>query len=102
VLYISPKTAADVLQQLQHMHPGKVVVYGRYVATLSGRSNYGNGASDERRIVELVQILDRAKQVMLFHKRVSLNEIVCIARGIEPSVRLRLEAALERFPIKKT
>jgi hypothetical protein len=92
----SPGTAADILKELQHMTPGKSVVYG-YHFDMS-RIFSAAAVEERRKINEIVQVLDRANMVMLFHRRLPSGQVVCIARGVDPSIRLRIEAALARCP----
>ncbi len=97
--YTDPGTESEIIRQLQSLTPGKTVVYGYYwnaTATLVSSDN-----PDRRKITELVKVLDRANCVMLFHKRLPNNRVVCVARGVEPAVRLRLEEILARIPLPK-
>ncbi len=96
--YTEPGTESEILRELQSLTPGKTVVYGHYWNAPSIMGTSDN--PDRRRIAELVRVLDRANCVMLFHKRLSNGRVVFVARGVEPSVRLRLEAALARVPLR--
>jgi hypothetical protein len=94
-----------VLQELKTMSPGKLVVYGWYYSYLEVHAPRKRTQS-EVLIRDRVHELSALNQIMCFHVKLRppvypIKRTALVAYGVNPSIKLRLEAALERFALPK-
>lgn len=96
---IVPSTDAAIYTALSTIKPGDWVLYAYTgLHPLSYRPST-DAVVVRRRLYDLLGQLEEEGRIMRFLYRVDAHRMGCLAHGVAPGVRLRLEAALERVPI---